>query len=308
LLPFLEAQTALILDGGLATTLEDRGYDLEDDLWSARVLLEDPEAIGAVHRDFLDAGADIISTATYQATFPGFLKRGMDEGQARAQMELAVDLAVDARDEFWADPKNRPGRRRPLVAGSVGPYGAFLANGSEYSGNYGLSLEELISFHRDRWDILAAGPVDLLACETLPNLREARALLELLHQTPGRWAWFSFSCRDGSSLCDGSPFVQAVEMCSDSPQVAAVGVNCSSPEFISPLVTIGRKSTDKPLVVYPNSGEIYNPTNKSWGPDPGHPSIPELAEKWVFHGARAIGGCCRTGPGDIRELRHLLLD
>jgi len=307
-LPFLEQQAALILDGGLATTLEDRGFDLNDELWSARVLLEDPEAIGRVHGDFLDAGADIITTATYQATLSGFQKRGLDSDQARALIELAVGLAVTARDDFWADPKNRQGRRRPLVAGSVGPYGAFLADGSEYAGNYGLTKGELISFHRQRWEILAAGPADLLACETLPSLPEARALLDLLHQTPGRWAWFSFSCRDGSSLCDGTPFVQAVEMCSESPQVAAVGVNCSAPEFISPLLNIGRKATDKPLVVYPNSGEIYNPMNKSWAAESGHRSIPELAAKWALQGARAIGGCCRTGPVVIRELRHLLLD
>lgn len=308
LLQVLERQPVLILDGGLATTLEDRGFDLDDDLWSARVLLADPEAIARVHRDFLDAGADIITTATYQATLDGFARRGLDSGQAHALLALAVELAVSARDDFWADPKNHSGRLRPLVAASVGPYGAFLADGSEYSGNYGLDQDELHHFHRDRWEILAASGADLLACETLPSLAEASVLLDLLHQRPGRWAWFSFTCRDGSSLCDGTPFVQAVEMCSNSPQVAAIGVNCSAPEFIGHLLEIGRQATDKPLIIYPNSGEIYDPSTKSWEAKPASGAILELASTWVGQGARGIGGCCRTGPAVIRELRRHLLD
>ena len=308
LLPFFRQKKALILDGGLATTLEDRGFDLADDLWSARVLLENPEAIGQVHLDFLAAGADCITTATYQATLPGLQKRGLDAGQARAILESAVNLALSARKTFWSDQENRRGRLHPLVAASVGPYGAYLADGSEYSGNYGLGQEELRRFHRDRWEILAASGADILACETLPNLQEAEALLELLHQTPGRWAWFSFCCRDGSSLGDGTPFARAVAMCAASSQVAAVGVNCTAPEFIGPLLEAGRQATDKPLIVYPNSGEIYDPVTKSWAAQSGQTTIPELAVTWVKQGARAIGGCCRTGPADIRKLHTHLLD
>ena len=307
-LPFLKKQTALILDGGLATTLEDRGFDLDDDLWSARILLENPEAIARVHRNFLEAGADCITTATYQATFPGLEKRGLDEDQAGALMDMAVDLALSACQDFWFQPKNRAGRQRPLVAASVGPYGAFLADGSEYSGQYGIGQKELRNFHRGRWDVLAASGADLLACETLPNLEEAQVLLDLLHKTPERWAWFSFSCRNGSSLCDGTPFARAVELCAESPQVAAVGVNCTAPEFISPLLDICRKVTDIPLIVYPNSGEIFDPGTRSWINAPDHPGIPELAAEWVKQGAAAIGGCCRTSPRVIRKLRRHLLD
>lgn len=308
LLSFFDNQTALILDGGLATTLEDRGFDLNDELWSARVLLEEPEAIGQVHRDFLDAGADCITTATYQATLAGLQKQGLDRGQARSILVSAVDLAVSARDEFWSDPNCPTDRRRPLVAASIGPYGAFLADGSEYSGNYGIDSKELTNFHRDRWEILAAGRADLLACETLPNLDEARALLELLHRTPGRWAWFSFSCMDESSLCDGTPFAQAVELCTASSQVAAVGINCTAPNFIGPLLEIGRRTTDKLLIVYPNSGETFDPTTKTWAAAAHHQTIPELASAWVGQGAGAIGGCCRTGPAVIGDLRRHLLD
>lgn len=308
LLPFLEKQSALILDGGLATTLENRGLVLDDELWSARILLEDPEAIRQVHRDFLTAGSDCITTATYQATLPAFMKQGLDSRQARVRMKLGANLAVAARDEFWSDEANRPGRRRPLVAASVGPYGAYLADGSEYTGNYGLSQEDLYRFHRDRWEILAAGPADLLACETLPSLTEAKVLLELLDQAPGRWAWFSFSCRDESSLCDGTPFAHAVELCAASSQVAAVGINCSAPEFISPLLEIGRRRTNKPLIVYPNSGEGYDASHKSWTDRPQRGQFPDLAVEWNTLGAKGIGGCCRIGPSAIQKLRRFLLD
>lgn len=307
LLPFLDIQKAVILDGGLATTLEDRGFDLDDDLWSALVLLEDPAAIAGVHRDFLAAGADVIITATYQATISGLARKGLNFDQARDQLEQAVRLATIARDEFWSVPANRSNRLRPLVAASVGPYGAFLADGSEYVGSYGLAPGKLLEFHRDRWNILAAGPSDILACETLPCLEEAAVLLELLGQTPNRWAWFSFSCRDGSELSDGSPFAQAVDLCSESPQVAAIGINCTAPEHLNPLLEIARERTDLPLVVYPNSGEDYDPQAKAWTDNPTTSRLRELAPGWLRRGAGAIGGCCRTGPEAIADLRAGLL-
>ena len=308
LLCFLEKQTAVILDGGLATTLEDLGYDLDDDLWSARVLLEDPEAIDRVHRDFLAAGADCITAATYQASLPGLSRRGLDPEQARAQLHAAVDLAVNARDEFWSHPENRADRRKPLVAASVGPYGAYLADGSEYVGNYGVTAEELADFHRERWNILASSRADLLACETLPNLREAAVLLELLDDTPDVWAWFSFSCRDGIHLCDGGPFFEAVDLCAAHPRVAAIGVNCTAPEFITPLMCAAREVTDRPLVAYPNSGEVFDPAGKCWRAGAPGTDLCETAPEWLSQGAVVIGGCCRIGPEAIAELRGTLLD
>ena len=308
LLCFLEKQTAVILDGGLATTLESLGYDLDDDLWSARVLLEDPEAIRRVHRDFLDAGADCITTATYQASLPGFGKQGLDPAQARAQLDAAVDLAVTARDEFWSHPENRTGREKPLVAASVGPYGAYLADGSEYVGNYVTDEITLADFHRERWTILARSQADLLACETLPDLREAAVLLELLDDTPDRWAWFSFSCRDGAHLCDGTPFVDAVRLCAANPRVAAIGVNCTAPEFITPLMCAAREVTDRLLMAYPNAGEIFDPAAKTWKPATRQPGLADLVAEWAARGATVIGGCCRIGPGAIAELRRVLLE
>ena len=295
----LEKQPAVILAGGLATTLEDRGYDLNDELWSARVLLEDPEAIARVHGDFLAAGADCITTATYQASLPGLMKRGLSLEQARAQLTTAVDLAIGARDEFWSRPGNRSGRIKPLVAACVGPYGAFLADGSEYVGNYGIDDAELAQFHRERWHLLAGSQADLLGCETLPNLREAAVLLELLNEVPDRWAWFSFSCRDGRHLCDGTPFVAAVELCSAHQRVAGIGVNCTAPEFITPLLSAARAVTDLPLIAYPNSGEIFDPAGKSWRNGHWGHSLPETASEWLSLGISVIGGCCRVGPDTI---------
>ena len=271
------------------------------------MLLEDPEAIGRVHLDFLEAGADVITTATYQASVAGLAKRGLDPAEVRYQLELAVTLAANARDAFWAEPIHRSGRLCPLVAASIGPYGAYLADGSEYTGNYGIGSRELRTFHEQRWTILAAGPADLLACETLPCLPEAEALLELLAATPGRWAWFSFSCRSGTELCDGSPFAEAVKLCAGVGRVAGVGINCSAPEHLDELLDIGRNLTDLPLLAYPNSGESYDPGRKTWVTGGPQSSLADQAPGWLSRGARGIGGCCRIGPADIADLRGTLL-
>ncbi|NIM02085.1 MAG: homocysteine S-methyltransferase [Acidobacteria bacterium] len=301
---FLERGT-LVLDGGLATTLESKGCDLDDPLWSARVLLDAPQRIGEVHREFLEAGADCIATATYQATLPGFRQRGLSDEEGIALMRSAVEQACSVRDRFWSDEGHRTGRLRPLVAGSIGPYGAYLADGSEYVGRYGLDSGELESFHRQRWELLAASEVDLLACETIPSFPEAQALLRLLDETPARWAWLSFSCRDEVRISDGTPFVDAVKLCDGHARVAAVGVNCTPPALISPLIRIARDHTDSPVVVYPNSGERYDARSKSWAPGEPTEAWADRAAEWIELGAAVVGGCCRTGPGEIAALRRL---
>jgi homocysteine S-methyltransferase len=301
---FLERGT-MVLDGGLATALESRGCDLDDDLWSARMLLESPELIRQVHREFLEAGADCIATATYQATLPGFRKRGLSDNEGIELFRSAVRLACGARDSFWSDPAHRTGRVRPLVAGSIGPYGAFLADGSEYSGRYGLGIDELHQFHQQRWKHLAESEVDLLACETIPSQAEAHALLRLLDETPGRWAWLSFSCRDEAHLSDGSPFADAVDLCAQHANVAAVGVNCTPPDLISPLVRIARDRTNQPIIVYPNSGERYDAQSKSWDAVASDVVWTDAAAEWIELGASIVGGCCRTGTDEIADLRRL---
>jgi homocysteine S-methyltransferase len=305
--PFLEQQGVLILDGGLATELEARGFDLKDDLWSARLLLEAPEAIRQVHLDYLSAGSDCIVTASYQASLRGFQRRGLSREEAEALLRLSVRLAVDARDAFWDDPARTSGRLRPIVAASIGPYGAFLADGSEYTGNYDLDRDGLVDFHRDRWRILSDSDADLFACETIPSRCEAQALAALLKDSPDVCAWFSFSCRDELHLSDGSRLVDAVADIAEIEQVVAVGINCTAPTFISALIGEVSSGCDKPVIVYPNSGEEYDANSKDWHGVETPADLAEASEGWVGQGACLVGGCCRTGPDQIRHVRGRLL-
>jgi homocysteine S-methyltransferase len=303
---FLAQGTPLVLDGALATELERRGADLRDPLWSAKLLIEQPDLIRAVHLNYFEAGADVATTATYQASFEGFAGRGIGEAAAAQLMLDAVLLAVDARAQFWSEPRNRANRRRPLVAASVGPYGAMRADGSEYRGHYGIGTAELAQFHRRRLQVLARSAADLLACETLPSLDEAVVLATLLRDFPGRSAWISFSCRDALHTCEGQPIGECVRRLNDFEQVAAVGVNCSKPEFMAPLLQEMRQHTDKPLLVYPNSGEHYDAVHKRWQGPPDAAGFGDAAAAWRASGASLIGGCCRTSPADIRAVKSRL--
>jgi homocysteine S-methyltransferase len=304
---FIERQGCLVLDGGMATTLEERGFDLDDDLWSARLLQENPGAIRRVHYDFLAAGADCIITASYQASYPGFRKKHLSDADGTGLLRLSVELALEARELFWRKEADRADRLRPLVAASIGPYGACLADGSEYTGRYGIDSDALHEFHKERWRILAASRADLLACETIPSREEAGVLLELLAESQGRWAWISFSCRDGKHLCDGSALADAARMCDAVEQVAAVGINCTSPDYISALIAEARTGTDKPIIVYPNSGEEYDAHSKSWSAAPVGVDWDSAPIEWKRRGAVGIGGCCRIGPERIAQVRRCLM-
>lgn len=305
---FVEKQGVFILDGGIATALEARGCDLMDELWSAKVLLEAPDLIREVHFDYLLAGADCIATASYQATLPGFQNRGLTETAGRDLLRLSLRLALDARDRFWEDGSRRENRLEPLVASSIGPYGAFLADGSEYTGKYEISDHALYEFHRERWKVLSGGGADLMACETIPGQREAEVLLRLLAETPDEWAWISFSCRDDRHLADGGLLREAAKVCDSEPGVAAVGINCTAPELIGPLIEEARKGTDKPILVYPNSGELYDAVDKKWHSAPSATDWEGTARDWVQKGASGVGGCCRVGPGKIAGLRRSLVN
>ncbi len=298
----LDLQPALVIDGALATELERRGCDLKDSLWSAKILLEQPEKIKQVHYDYFKAGADCAITASYQATIAGFAKRGLSEAEAIALMKKSVTLAKEARDEFWAVEANRAGRVKPFVAASVGPYGAYLANGEEYTGNYGLTEKELMDFHRPRMRALIEAGADLLACETIPCLIEAQALVKLLGEFQSVHAWISFSCRDEAHVCEGDRFEDCIQQIEASPFVDAVGVNCTSPRFIPALIREAKKATQKPVLVYPNSGETYDAAKSDWDGHRIYESFGEEAKEWYNVGARLIGGCCRTTPEDIQAI------
>ncbi len=304
----LQSYPALILDGALATELERRGCDLNDPLWSARVLLEQPDLIRQVHADYFVAGADCAITASYQATFPGFARRGLGAQSVTELMRRSVRLASQARDAFWADPANRRGRPRPIVAASVGPYGAFLHDGSEYRGDYGMSEAELIAFHRPRLAVLAGSGADILAVETIPCLTEALAITRLLEEFPEMTVWVSFSARDGAHISHGEPFAECAALIGAHPQVAAVGINCTPPQFVPELIAAARAATAAPIIVYPNSGEVYSVADNSWSGNSECAAYGAQARTWYAAGARIIGGCCRTGPDHIREIAAALRD
>ena len=302
----LETQRFVVLDGALATELEARGCDLNDPLWSARVLLEMPELIRAVHMDYFRAGADCATTASYQATFAGFALRGIGQAQAAELMRLSVRLALEARDAFWAE--GHEGRCKPFVAASVGPYGAFLADGSEYRGDYGLTMAQLEGFHRPRMAVLAASGADLLALETIPSLLEARALVNLLEEFPQISAWLSFSAKNATQICNGETLEECAALFAEHPQIAAIGVNCTAPEYVADLIGSARAVTSTPLLAYPNSGERYDPVDKTWFGTDSCTDFVIQAQSWLERGASVIGGCCRTSPEHIKQLRLELVD
>lgn len=306
--PFIERHGMVILDGGLATELERRGHDLDHPLWSARLLDTHPDDIHVVHTAYLEAGADCIITASYQATVQGFMADGLTETAAHALLERSVDIACAARDAWAMTVAHRGTFMRPLVAASVGPYGAFLADGSEFRGDYGISDQDLRAFHAPRWFTLADTTADLLACETIPSLQEARVLLSLLHDTPGGRAWMSFTCRDGQHLCDGTPIARCAELLATEPQIVALGINCTAPRFVGQLIdTIGQVAPGQHIVVYPNSGETYDARTRSWTGIADPTDFAAAARAWRSAGATLIGGCCRTTPTHIAALRAELL-
>lgn len=296
----LRAQGVAILDGGLATELERAGFDLRHQLWSARVLVEHPEAIVDVHRAYLEAGADCIVTASYQVSRRGLEPLGLDLERI---LRSSVELAVRARDEAAAHLP--AGRSPPLVAASVGPLGAALADGSEYRGDYRCSEAALTDFHAERWSILVDSAADLIACETIPSAVEVACLVGLFESTPSREGWISVSCRDGAHLCDGTPVEHAARAISRAPAGVAMGINCTAPRHVAPLLErIGPLLDDRVIVVYPNSGEIYDAQTRSWRGDVAE--LEALATRWRALGARVIGGCCRTGPAHVAGLRRVL--
>ncbi|RAV00817.1 homocysteine S-methyltransferase [Mycobacterium colombiense] len=281
----------MLLDGGLATELEARGHDLSDSLWSARLLADAPQDIVAVHAAYFRAGAVIATTASYQASFDGFAARGFDRGETAGLLRRSVALARAARDDAGVDGL--------LVAASIGPYGAALADGSEYRGRYGLSVAALARWHRPRLEVLAAAGADVLACETVPDVDEARALVDLVRAV-GVPAWLSYTI-DGDRTRAGQPLGEAFAVATGVDEVVAIGVNCCAPQDVLPAIAHAAP-TGKPVIVYPNSGERWDALRRKWiGPSRFNT---DLAAQWIAAGARIVGGCCRVGPGEIAAIRR----
>lgn len=300
----LKERRVVILDGGFATQLESMGFDIGGELWSARLLDTNPRAIIDAHRAYLDAGADCIISASYQASRRGFMAMGKTAEEADRLIVSAVDLALAARQQFLVDnPSVDP---PPLVAASIGPYGAAQHDGSEYTGDYDISEEDLRDFHAERLQLLDQSGADVLAVETIPNFGEAKILSKLLERanTP---AWVSFACRDGEHISDGTKLSDAAALFANHPRVLALGVNCTPPEFVTALIgEVRRVASEKPVIVYPNSGETYHSEDNSWSGKACDFDRDFNVLAWREAGAKLIGGCCRTGPDHIATIRDLL--
>lgn len=294
----------LLLDGGLATQLEAQGHDLGTRLWSAALLRDDPGAIVDAHLAFLEAGANCIIGASYQASRQGFMSLGHSAIEADALIALSVELARRARDQYLRDHEECA--FPPLVAASIGPYGAALHDGSEYTGYYGVSAGVLRDFHAPRLRLLDTAAVDVLACETIPDRKEAGVLSDLLadSKTP---AWVSFTCRDARCISDGTPLREVAARFADHPRVLALGINCTAPHLLTPLIGELRAAAPrKGVVVYPNSGETYLVAENSWEGIAECMDYGQAAREWHAAGATLIGGCCRMTPRDIAAMRKAL--
>jgi homocysteine S-methyltransferase len=298
-LPALLAAGPAALDGGLASELEARGHDLTGTLWSARLLRDDPAAVRDVHRTYFAAGAAVGISASYQASRSGFARHGLDEQEADRLLSLSVELVRAARDEAAAGGATHS----MLVAASVGPYGATLHDGSEYRGRYGVAHPDLVDFHVERLRVLLDAGPDLLAIETVPDVDEARAIVEALDRVSCAVpAWLSFSCADAATTCAGQPIEDAVTLVVEAG-LAAVGANCTAPEHVGGLIARMRAAEPTlPIVVYPNAGRVWDGEASVWIGD-GTDLLPDAAVRdWFDAGAALVGGCCGLGPAAVSAI------
>lgn len=283
----------------MATELERRGCDISGPLWSAQVLDDSVASIEQLHLDYLQAGADCISTVSYQVSALGFRELGRPREDAARALRKSVEIAEAAREQYA-----RESDRRTAIAASLGPYGAALHNGAEFHGRYDIGFDDLVTFHADRLAVVAETNADLVALETIPSFEEGKAILSALAHFPALLAWISFTCRDSRHVAHGESLLECASLAEDSYQIVAVGINCTHPRLISGLIAEAKTATGKPIFVYPNSGEIWDAPNRTWLGTSNIAEYAALASSWFGAGAQAIGGCCRTTPAHIRGVRE----
>lgn len=298
----LQKTGIMVIDGSMSTALEELGCDLNDRLWTAKALLQQPELVEQVHYNYFHAGADCSITDTYQAAIPGLTAAGLSVADAEKAIIQAVELLQSARQKWWEDEGKALGRAWPLCLGAVGPYGAYLADGSEYKGNYGVSDEVLREFHFRRMQLLWEAGADILLIETQPSLSEVMIEAEIAESLAADY-WVSFSCRDGRHIHEGDLLRDcAAQLTRNHPHLKMLGINCTPPQFVEQLIGEIRSVSDLPVAVYPNSGEEYDPVTKTWhGSKDGIP-FGDYARRWMRAGASAVGGCCRTVSSHVREV------
>lgn len=298
----LAKNKVMVIDGSMSTALAALGCDLNNKLWTAAALDKEPELIKEVHEDYLKAGADCGITCSYQASIPGFMNAGYTYEQAEELIRRSVDIFIRARETWWIGEGKCSERVYPLCLASVGPYGAYLADGSEYRGNYGVTDDTLREFHRHRMELMAEAGADILLMETQPSMQEVRVITALAEDM-GIDYWVSFSCSDGRHISEGDLICDcAAELGEAHPHLKMIGVNCVAPKFVAELIDEIRFSCSIPVAVYPNSGETYDPATKTWHGNADGKSFGEYAYEWMQHGANAVGGCCQTVTKHIAEV------
>ncbi|ANZ57291.1 homocysteine S-methyltransferase [Fructilactobacillus lindneri] len=288
----------LVLDGAMGTELEKLGVKTNDELWSANALIDNPEAIYQVHASYFKAGADIAITDTYQANVAAFAKNGIKHDEAIELIKSGVKIAKQARDDYDSNG---------LIAGCIGPYGAYLANGAEYTGNYELSFHDYQNFHQEKIKALIDAGSDLLSIDTIPNFQEVKALVKIINDLPNKLPyWISLSVKDVTKLGDGTDLKVVIKWLSQQDNIDGIGVNCTKIENITPIVNLIRDISNLPIVVYPNPGDIYHPKTKTWTTVPHVDTFQQEVPNWLSQGANIIGGCCRTTPEDIAQIAKIL--
>lgn len=299
----IERKGFAVLDGAMSTALESKGLNMNDPLWTAKALAEKPEVVKVVHADYISAGADLNISASYQATLPGYEKRGYTRAEALGFIARSMRLIDEARSEWWRNGGKDSGRAYPLAAGAVGPYGAYLADGNEYRGEYGMEERDFIAFHEARIKTLAEAGADLIAIETQPRLDEALVCAQICEEI-GIDYWISFTFLNSHRISGGW---EIEELCREAEKrglshLAAIGANCIAPEIAEEIVRSYKKHTALPVIVYPNSGKRYDPLTKTWSGNAKLKPFSEMALTWYGAGARIIGGCCTTCFEEIAEI------
>lgn len=298
----LEQNQIMIIDGSMSTALENLGANLNNDLWTAQTLVHQPELVKQVHINYFRAGADCGITCSYQATIPGLMKHGYTEKESEAIILRSVEIFLEARSEWWEAEGKNLGRSYPLCLGSVGPYGAYLADGSEYTGNYNIDSNGLYNFHRRRIELLHEAGADILLFETQPSIREVMIEADIAEELETDY-WVSFSCRDGQHINEGDNISDCAKKLSDGRKyLCMIGVNCTKPEYIVSLIHELKKVSDLPIGVYPNSGEIYDPASKTWTHSNNSADFGSYALSYMQAGASAVGGCCTTTEKHISQV------
>ena len=298
----LEQNKILVIDGSMATALERLGADNSSALWTAGTLARRPDLVKQVHLDYFRAGADCGITCTYQATFPGLIKHGYSEGQAESIIADSIKIFLEAREQWWNEEGKEKGRVYPVCLAGIGPYGAYLADGSEYTGNYQVSDEELDTFHRKRLETVKEAGADVALIETQPSFHEAKIAAQICEEI-GLDYWISFSCKDGKHINEGKEIQDCVkELSTGYPRLQMVGVNCTKPEYVASLIKEMKQGTDLPIGVYPNSGLIYDAKTKTWTQPEDILDFGSYATEYLEAGAVAVGGCCTTDVDQIQQV------